>query len=82
MRRLRQILARPPRYVHHKQPANTLVEPRPSPFPPLDDTQASAVDDATNAQLNDLQAALSKLSKKALQEINNLLDDPNARVQM
>ena len=57
--------------------------PGPLPFLPwMTPTQASAADDATNAQLNDLQAALSKLSKKALQKLNNLLDDPNARVQM
>ena len=39
--------------------------PGPLPFLPwMTPTQASAADDATNAQLNDLQAALSKLSKK------------------
>jgi hypothetical protein len=32
--------------------------------------------------LEELQGALSKLSKKALRKLNTLLDDPNARVQM
>lgn len=75
----------PAGYVHHKQPANTLIQPKAqaqeeAKHPALDD--ASTADDATNAQLNDLQAALSKLSKKALEKLNGLLDDPNARVQM
>jgi len=74
----------PPGYVHHKQPANTLVgdnsPPPPAPLdaasaaPPLEPPQDDA---ATNKQLNDLQAALSKLSTKALKKLNNLLDDPN-----
>jgi hypothetical protein len=32
--------------------------------------------------LEQLQGSLSKLSKKALKKLNELLDDPNARVQM
>jgi len=69
----------PPEYVHHKQPANTFID-HPTALTP--DAPQDDDDNATNAQLNDLQAALSKLSKKALRKLNALLDDPNARVQM
>lgn len=72
----------PPGYVHHKQPANTFILPA-SPAPPAVEADSPPAEpDESNRYLADLQESLSKLSRKALNKLDKLLDDSNARVQM